>query len=168
MFGVGLELCRLMAKLHPMSELTQQIDADLKEAMRARDADALMVLRALKSAIKYAAIEKGGADAELEETEALAVIRKQIKQRQDSAEEYQKGGREELVSKERAEIVVLEKYLPAALGGEEVAAMVDAAVAEVGASSRKDMGAVMAVLQAKVAGRADNKTLSQEVMKRLA
>ncbi len=157
-----------MAKLQVMNELNQQIDTDLKDAMRARDADALLVLRALKSAIKYAAIEKGGSDGELGQQETLAVIRKQIKQRQDSVEEYQKGGREELVGKELAEIAVLEKYLPAALDEGEVAKLVDAAVTEVGASSRKDMGAVMAVLQAKVAGRADNKTLSQEVMKRLS
>lgn len=151
-----------------MSELNQQIGDDLKDAMRAKDSVALMVLRALKSAIKYAAIEKGGADAELDEVEALAVIRKQIKQRQDSVEEYKKGGREELVEKENAEIAVLEKYLPAALSEEEVAAMIDAAVEEVGATSRKEMGAVMKNLQEKIAGRADNKTLSQEVMKRLS
>lgn len=151
-----------------MSELDQKIGEDLKDAMRAKDSIALMVLRALKSAIKYAAIEKGGADAELDEVEAMAVIRKQIKQRQDSVEEYKKGGRDELVEKESAEIVVLEKYLPVALSEEEVSAMIDASVAEVGATSRKEMGAVMKVLQEKVAGRADNKTLSQEVMKRLS
>jgi len=151
-----------------MSELNQQIDTDLKDAMRARDTLQMTVLRSLKSAIKYAAIEKGGADAELDETEALAVIRKQIKQGQDSVEEYKKGGRPELVEKEEAEIAVLEKYLPAALGEEEVIAMVEAAVAEVGATSRKEMGAVMKVLQQTAAGRVDNKTLSQEVMKRLS
>ena len=151
-----------------MSELDQQIGEDLKDAMRAKDADTLMVLRSLKSAIKYAAIEKGGADAELDEPEAFAVIRKQIKQRQDSVEEYKKGGREELVEKESNEIVVLEKYLPSALAEEQVIAMVEEAITEVGATSRKEMGAVMKVLQEKIAGRADNKTLSQEVMKRLS
>lgn len=151
-----------------MSELNQQIGEDLKDAMRAKDAIALMVLRALKSAIKYAAIEKGGADAELDEVEALAVIRKQIKQRQDSVEEYKKGDRAELVEKESAEIKVLEKYLPAALAEDEVNAMIDAAIAEVGATSRKEMGAVMKVLQDKIAGRADNKSLSQGVMQRLS
>jgi uncharacterized protein YqeY len=151
-----------------MSELNQQIGEDLKDAMRAKDTNALMVLRALKSAIKYAAIEKGGADAELDEVEALVVIRKQVKQRQDSIVEYKKGGREELVEKESAEIVVLEKYLPAALSEEAVNAMIEESVTEVGATSRKEMGAVMKVLQEKIAGRADNKTLSQEVMKRLS
>lgn len=151
-----------------MSALNQQIGEDLKNAMRAKDSNALMVLRALKSAIKYAAIEKGGADAELDEVEALAVIRKQIKQRQDSVEEYKKGGRDELVEKESAEIAVLENYLPAALAEEEVNAMIDASIAEIGATSRKDMGAVMKVLQEKIAGRADNKSLSQGVMQRLS
>ncbi|MCF6312109.1 MAG: GatB/YqeY domain-containing protein [Verrucomicrobiales bacterium] len=151
-----------------MSELNQQIGEDLKDAMRAKDATSLMVLRALKSAIKYAAIEKGGADAELDEVEALAVIRKQIKQRQDSVEEYKKGGRDELVEKESAEIEVLEKYLPAALAEDEVNAMIDASIAEVGATSRKEMGTVMKVLQEKIAGRADNKSLSQGVMQRLS
>lgn len=151
-----------------MSSLNQQIGEDLKNAMRAKDSNALMVLRALKSAIKYAAIEKGGADAELDEVEALAVIRKQIKQRQDSVEDYKKGGRDELVEKESAEIVVLETYLPAALAEDEVNALIDASIAEIGATSRKDMGAVMKVLQEKIAGRADNKTLSQGVMQRLS
>ncbi len=151
-----------------MSALNQQISEDLKNAMRAKDSNALMVLRALKSAIKYAAIEKGGADAELDEVEALAVIRKQIKQRQDSVEEYKKGGRDELVEKESAEIAVLENYLPATLAEEEVNAMIDASIAEIGATSRKDMGAVMKVLQEKIAGRADNKSLSQGVMQRLS
>lgn len=151
-----------------MSELNQQIGEDLKNAMRAKDSVALMVLRALKSAVKYAAIEKGGADAELDEVEIMAVIRKQIKQRQDSVEGFQQGGRDEMVEKEQAEIVVLEKYLPAALSEEEVNGMIDASIAEIGATSRKDMGAVMKVLQEKIAGRADNKSLSQGVMQKLS
>jgi len=151
-----------------MSELNQQIGEDLKNAMRAKDSVALMVLRALKSAVKYAAIEKGGADAELDEVEIMAVIRKQIKQRQDSVEGFQQGGRDEMVEKEQAEIAVLEKYLPAALSEKEVAAMIDASIAEIGATSRKDMGAVMKVLQEKIAGRADNKSLSQGVMQKLS
>ena len=151
-----------------MSDLNLQIGEDLKNAMRAKDSVALMVLRALKSAVKYAAIEKGGADAVLDEVEIMAVIRKQIKQRQDSIEGFQQGGRDEMVEKEGAEIKVLEKYLPAALSEEEVAAMIDASIAEIGATSRKDMGAVMKVLQEKIAGRADNKSLSQGVMQRLS
>ena len=88
---------------------------DIKEAMKAKDQTALTVLRALKSAVKYAAIEKGGADAELEDGEAMAVVRKQIKQRNDSLESYESAGRADLADKEKAEIEILERYLPAPL-----------------------------------------------------
>jgi len=151
-----------------MSDLSQQINDDLKSAMREKNTVALTVLRGLKSAIKYAAIEQGGADAELDDTAATAVIRKQIKQRQDSIESFTQGGREDLIATEKAELEVLEKYLPAALSDDEVATLVDKAVAEVGATSRKDMGAVMKILQESTGGRADNKTLSQLVMSRLS
>ncbi len=128
---------------------------------------ALAALRALKSALKNAAIEKGGAEAELTEAESVAVIRKQVKQRLDSIEQYQQAGRSELAAKEQAEIEILERYLPAPLSGTEIAAMVDDAVAETAASSKADMGKVMKILQERAAGRADGKTLSQAVMRRL-
>jgi len=150
-----------------MSTLSDQITEDLKTAMKAKDTLALGVLRALKSALKNSAIEKGGADAVLDDSEATAVIRKQVKQRQDSATAFADAGRVELQEKEEAEIVVLEKYLPAALGEDELGGMADAAIAEVGASSKAQMGQVMKVLQEKVAGRADNKALSQLVMSKL-
>jgi uncharacterized protein YqeY len=139
----------------------------MKEAMKAKNAAALNVLRALKSAIKYAAIEKHGADGNLDDTEAVAVVRKQIKQRQDSIESYEKAERPELVAKEQAEIAVLEDFLPAGMSGAEIAALVEACVAEVGATSKKEMGQVMKLVQERAAGRADGKALSQEVMKRL-
>ena len=150
-----------------MSDLSQQINDDLKSAMREKNTVALTVLRGLKSALKYAAIEQGGADAELAGPEAVAVIRKQIKQRQDSIESFKAGGRDDLIATEQAELDILEKYLPAGLSDDEVAAMVDAAIAETGAESRKDMGGVMKLLQERTAGRADNKTLSQLVMSKL-
>ena len=131
------------------------------------DSLALTTLRALKSAIKNAAIEKGGADAELSDGEVVNVIRKQLKQREDSIEQFEKAGRSELVEKEKTEMTILERYLPAALSPEEVARMVDEAVAATGAATRADMGKVMKILQEKAAGRIDGKTLSQEVMKRL-
>ena len=133
--------------------------------MKARDTVSLNTLRALKSALKNAAIEKGGADAELEEAEVVGIIRKQVKQRRDSIEQFEKAGRQELADNEQAEITILEKFLPAGLSGEELAALVAAAVAETGASTRADMGKVMKLLQERTAGRADGKTLSQEVMK---
>src|SRR3954452_8417709 len=136
--------------------LPERIDADLKDAMRAKAAGKLSVLRGLKSALKYAAIEK--ADAALDDSAAVQVIRKQVKQRQDSIESFEKGGRPELAAKEKGELEILNSYLPQAMSADELAAAVRGAIAEAGATSRAQMGAVMKVLQAKVAGRADGKT----------
>ncbi|MBA3386915.1 MAG: GatB/YqeY domain-containing protein [Chthoniobacterales bacterium] len=144
-----------------------RIDSDLKDAMRAKDAAKLGVLRMLKSALKYSAIEKSGADGELDDAEATQVIRKQVKQRQDSIESFEKGGRPELAAKEKEELALLTDYLPQAMSSDELASAVRAAIAETGATSRAQMGAVMKILQAKLAGRADGKTLSQEVQRQL-
>ncbi len=148
-------------------KIQERIDSDLKEAMRARDAMKLGVLRMLKSALKYAAIEKLGAEAELAEAEAAQVIRKQAKQRQDSIESFEKGGRAELAAKEKEELSILQTYLPQGMSADELAKVVRDTIAEVGATSKAQMGAVMKALQEKVAGRADGKTLSQEVQKQL-
>ena len=147
--------------------LFQQVDSDLKDAMRARDAVKLGVLRMLKSALKYGAIEKSGADAELNDADAVQVIRKQVKQRQDSIESFEKGGRPELAEKEKAELAILNSYLPQQLSLDELAKIVRETIAEVGAISKAQMGAVMKALQPKIAGRADGKTLSAEVQKQL-
>lgn len=141
---------------------------DIKTAMKAKDAVALTALRALKTALTNAAIEKGGLGTELEEGEALAVVRKQVKQRQDSYQQFTDAGRAELAEKEEAEIKVLEGYLPQALSAEELEKLVDEAVAEAGATSRADMGKVMKLAQEKAAGRAEGKVLSAAVMKRLS
>ena len=148
--------------------ITEQIDHDIKEAMKAKQADKLSVLRMLKAAVKNAAIEKGGISAQLDDTEATAIIRKQVKQRQDAIESFGKGDRPELAEKERTEMELLNTYLPQALSPEELGALVDEAIRETGATGKAQMGAVMKALQPKVAGRADGKTLSQEVQKRLA
>ena len=147
--------------------IAERIDSDLKDAMRAKDAAKLGVLRMLKSAVKNAAIEKGGATAELDDAEATQVIRKQVKQRQDSIESFESGGRPELAQKEKEELAILNAYLPQAMSADELSAMVREAIAETGATSRAQMGAVMKVLQTKLAGRADGKTLSQEVQRQL-
>ncbi len=147
--------------------LPQKIDADLKEAMRARESERLGVLRMLKSALKYSAIEKAGAEGELDDAEATQVIRKQVKQRQDSIESFEKGGRPELAEKEKSELAILQQYLPAAMDAEELARLVREAIAKTGATSRAQMGAVMKALGPEVAGRADGKTLSQEVQRQL-
>jgi len=145
--------------------LPERIDADLKDAMRAKEAGKLSVLRGLKSALKYAAIEK--ANAALDDAAAVQVIRKQVKQRQDSIESFEKGGRPELAAKEKEELEILNAYLPKGLSAEELSALVRETIAEVGATSKAQMGAVMKALQAKVAGRADGKTLSSEVQRQL-
>jgi uncharacterized protein YqeY len=121
----------------------------------------------LKSALNYAAIEKSRAEGALNDSEALQVVRKQVKQRQDSIESFEKGGRGELVAKEKAELSILQSYLPEAMSPEELVKVVRETIAELGVTSRAQMGAVMKTLQAKVAGRADGKTLSAEVQKQL-
>jgi uncharacterized protein len=151
----------------PMS-LQKRIDEDLKGAMRAKDAARLSVLRLLKAALKNAAIEKVGAEGELNDADAVVVIRKQVKQRQDSIESFEKGGRADLAEKEKAEIEVLSNYLPQAISAKELQRIVGETIAEVGATSRAQMGAVMKALQPRIAGRADGKTLSAEVIRQLS
>lgn len=147
--------------------LPERIDSDLKDAMRAKDAAKLGVLRMLKAALKNVAIEKGGADTQLDDAEATQVIRKQVKQRQDSIESFESGGRLELAAKEKEELGMLSAYLPQAISSDELASIVREAITEAGATSRAQMGAVMKTLQTKLAGRADGKTLSQEVQRQL-
>jgi hypothetical protein len=147
--------------------LQQRVDSELKEAMRAKDTTKLGVLRMLKSALKYAAIAKSDAEAELNDAEASQVIRKQVKQRQDSIESFEKGGRTELAAKEKEELAILSGYLPQPMNAGEISRVVGETIAEAGATSRAQMGAVMKALQAKVAGRVDGKALSAEVQKQL-
>jgi uncharacterized protein len=148
--------------------LQSQVDNDIRDAMRARDTLRLNALRMLKTAMKNAAIEKGGAEAVLDDVEAAAVIRKQIKQRQDAIESFERGGRPELAASEKAEIGTLSSYLPKSLSPDEVLALAREAVSEAGAISKQQMGAVMKIATAKAAGRADGKTLSAAVQKLLS
>jgi len=150
-----------------MSSLTQRITTDIKEAMKNKDQAALNVIRSLKSAIQLATIEKYGAGGELDEAESVAVIRKAIKQRQDSVASFEAGGRPELAETEKAEIAVLERYLPEALSEGEIQKLVEEVISELGATTRKEMGGVMKRLQERIAGRADNKIVSQLVGERL-
>lgn len=147
---------------------TAKISEDLKNAMRAKDTVALNVVRNLKSALKYAAIEKFGAEGELNDTDAIAVVRKELKKMQDSVDGAEKAGRQDAIEAAKAEIAVLEKYLPAAMSQDELVKLVEAVIAELGATSKKDMGGVMKALQERAAGRADSKSISTEVAKRLA
>ena len=147
--------------------LVAKIDADLKAAMIAREADKLSVLRMLKSAVKYSAIEKGGADSVPTDLEVLAVVRKEVKKREDSISSFTQAGRTDLADKEKTELDFLRTFLPAQLTPEKVEALVKEAIAEVGATSKAQMGAVMKAAQAKALGQADGKALSQVVQRLL-
>jgi len=147
--------------------IQEEIDGDLKDAMRARDAARLSVLRMVKSALTNAAIEKIGAAGVLSDFEAVAVIRKQVKQRLDSIQSFETGGRPELAAKERKEIEFLTAYLPKPLGENEIQQIVKDAIAQIGATSKAQMGAVMKIAAEKAEGRVDGKTLSQAVQKAL-
>ena len=143
--------------------LEQKIDQDMKSAMIARDADKLSVLRFLKSAVKYAAIEKK-ADA-LGDPEILQVIQKQIKQHRESFEQFSKAGRADLADKESRELKILESYLPAQMPDAELDAFVKSEAAAAGAVSKKDFGRMMKLLNEKLKGRADASRLNQALGK---
>jgi hypothetical protein len=147
--------------------LTAKIDQEIKDAMRARETPRLSALRMLKSSLKYAAIEKGGADNQVTDAEVLVVVRKRIKQCQDAVEGFEKGNRPEQAAKEKAEITLLQTYLPAAIPADELSAIVRQVIEETGASGRAETGAVMKAVMPQVAGRADGKTVNAEVMKQL-
>ncbi len=148
--------------------LSAKIDQDIKDAMRAKDAARLGALRMLKSSLKYAAIEKGGAnEADLPDGDVIAVVRKRMKQCQDAVDGFVQGGRAEQAEQEKAEMALLQTYLPAALPPDELAALVREAIAETGATGKAQMGAVMKVVMAKAAGRTDGKAVNAEVQKQL-
>jgi uncharacterized protein len=147
--------------------IQEEIDADLKDAMRSKDAERLSVLRMVKSALTNAAIEKRLVTGGLADSEAVGVIRKQVKQRRDSIESFEKGGRPELAAKERKEIEFLAEYLPRPLEEDEINQLVKDAIAEAGATSKAQMGAVMKIATEKAEGRVEGKKLSQAVQKAL-
>ena len=137
--------------------LKEQLTADMKEAMKNKEKERLAVIRMVRGAIRQQEID---GQKELGEEDVIAVISKEVKMRRDSIEEFQKGGREDLVEKTQAEIDVLLPYLPAQLSEDEVRELVKAAVEQTGAASPKDMGKVMGVLMPKVKGRADGKMVT--------
>lgn len=141
--------------------IVDQINAHLTEAMKAKEAERLSALRMVKTALKLRETElPGGVD----DTEAIKVLNTLLKQRRDAAEQFRTGGREDLALKEENEARIIQTYLPAAASGEEIAQAVDSAIAEVGASSMKDMGAVMKAVRAKLEGKTvDGKALSDMV-----
>ena len=137
--------------------LKEQLVADYKEAMKNKEKERLAVIRMVRGAIRQQEID---GQKELGEEDVIAVISKEVKMRRDSIEEFQKGGREDLVEKTQAEIDVLLPYLPAQLSEDEVRELVKAAVEQTGAATPKDMGKVMGVLMPKVKGRADGKMVN--------
>lgn len=145
--------------------LLQKVDEDLKAAMKGRDELKVSCLRMLKAAASNAAIAK--AKPSLEDAEAMEVIAKLIKQRDESVEAFTQGNRPELAEKERKEAAILKAYLPAAMPEAELKAIIQAAVKEAGASGPAAMGAVMKVVMPKVAGRADGKVVNQLVKEAL-
>jgi len=146
--------------------LKEQIVADVTVAMKAKDAARTSTLRMLKAAIVNRQIEKGG---ELDDEELTKLLRSQVKQRRDSVEQYANGGRQDLVDKERAEIAVIEAYLPQAASQDEIDRAVAEAIAETGATSMKEMGAVMKAVMPRLAGKnADGKAVSEAVKTRLS
>jgi len=145
--------------------IVDQINSDLTEAMKAREAERLSALRMVKTALKLRETElPGGVD----DTEAMKVLNTLLKQRRDAADQFRAGGREELALKEENEARIIQTYLPAAASDEDISKAVDEAIADVGASSMKDMGAVMKAVRAKLEGKTvDGKALSDMVKAKL-
>jgi len=146
--------------------LQDRIQSDIADAMRSKDNLKLGVLRMMKTAVKNKEVEKMKA---LEEGEVFAVLNSLVKQRKDSVDQFRKGGREDLATKEESEIKVIELYLPAAASEEDIQRAIAEAIQETGASSMKDMGKVMKATQARLAGKtADGSRVSQMVKEKLA
>lgn len=145
--------------------LLERVTQDIAGAMRQKDQAALSPLRMLKAALMNKEVEKGRA---LDDAESVQVVNALVKQRRDAIEQFTAGGRVDLAERERAEIVFLERFLPPAADAETVAAAIEAAVAETGATSAKDMGRVMKSVTAKLAGQTiDGRAISEAVKKRL-
>jgi len=147
------------------SPLKQRIQSDVTDAMRAKDKARLGTLRLVTAAIKQ--IEVDTRD-ELDDPGVLAVLEKMLKQRRDSLQQYTDAGRQDLADQESFEIGIIEAYMPAALPAQELAALIDAAIAEAGAESMRDMGKVMGLLKSQVQGRADLGAVSGAVKQKLA
>lgn len=145
----------------------QQLKDELKQAMLARDTETTSVLRMLISAIGYDEINKGGAGYEATEEDVMSVIQKEAKQHRDSIEQFKNAGRNDLVEKEESELKLLEKYLPAQMGEDEIRKLVTDAVAKSGATSPNDMGKVMGILMPDVKGKADGGLVSKIVREEL-
>jgi uncharacterized protein YqeY len=145
--------------------LKQQLTDDMKAAMKAGEKDRLAVIRLINAAIKQREVDER---IELDDVAVLAVLEKMVKQRKDSVSQFEAANREDLAAIERAELVVIDTYLPAKLGEAEILAAIEAAVAETGATGPADMGKLMGVLKPRLAGQADMGQVSALIKKKLA
>lgn len=146
--------------------IVDQINSDLTEAMKARDAERLSAIRMVKTALKLRETDLPGV---VDDAEAMKVLNTLLKQRRDAAEQFRAGGREELALKEENEARIIQSYLPAAASEEDLSIAVDTAIAELGATSIKDMGAVMKAVRPKLEGKTvDGKALSDMVKTKLS
>jgi len=150
-----------------MSETLEQIRSELKEAQKAQDSFKVGTLRYILSAIHNAEIEKGKGET-LTEEELVTILQKQAKQRRESIEAYEKGGRADLAEKEQKELGIIESYLPEQMGEEEITKLVEEAISVTGASSPQDMAKVMGVLMPKIKGKADGSLVSRLVKENLS
>jgi uncharacterized protein YqeY len=148
-------------------KLQEKINEDIKIAMKNSDSGRLAVLRQLKNAFTNAAIIKGNVNNPLDDVEALGIVRKQVAQREDSFDAYDKANRADLAIREYNEMAILKEYLPAALTNDQVSDMVDSAIAELGATSKRDMGKVIKRVVELANGATDNKTISTLVGQKL-
>lgn len=149
-----------------MATIKERLDADLKDAMRARDELKTSVLRMVKSAVKYKEVEPGA--SALDDAGIIAVMTTLVKQRRDSVEQYKAGARLDLAEKEEKEIAVIQGYMPQQLSGAELTAEIAKGITEAGAKGPKDMGAVMKIVSGRLKGRAEGKAISEEVKAQLS
>jgi uncharacterized protein YqeY len=149
-----------------MATVRERLDADLKDAMRAKDEVKLTTIRAIKSAIKYKEVES--TNKVLDDAGILAVLTTEVKKRRDAAAEYKAANRADLAEKEEKEIVVLQTYLPAQLSAEQLTAEIARAITEAGAKSAKDLGAVMKIVTPRLKGQAEGKAINDEVRLQLS
>jgi uncharacterized protein len=148
--------------------LIDEINEQIKQAMKDKNMTALNALRGVKSAMKYKQVESGASGGELDDAAILHIIQKEVKKRKDSIEQFKQGNRMDLVAEEEAQLAVIEKFVPSELSDSELEDIVKSVIAETGAASKKDMGNVMKNLMPKVAGRADGKRVNVIVGKLLS
>jgi uncharacterized protein len=145
--------------------LKQAITDDMKSAMKAGEKERLGTIRLILSAIKQQEVDSR---KDLEDSDIIAILDKMSKQRRESIDQYEKAGRDDLAGKEKAELEIIQTYLPSQLGDDEIAAMIDEAIKATGAEAMKDMGKVMGILKPKMQGRADMAAVSAQIKSRLS